>query len=116
MNIIAYIIYLLITYLITVHVGLVFYKNGKHYLMVMMDNDNNLTQIVNKLLLTGYYLLNVGYATLIISFWGQLNNWLDVINSVSIAVGKILLTLGVMHFVNMGVIILYSKTKKTINH
>ncbi len=109
MNILAYIIYLFITYIITVHVGLVFYKNGKHYILNLLHNDEQLTTFINRILLIGYYLLNLGYVALTISTWQQVYNWGQLWGSVAGMTGKILLTLGLIHFGNMTVIYLIGK-------
>jgi len=57
MNTLTYIIYLTLTYGITVHVGRVFYKNGRHYLLAMLNGEHQLTDRINHVLLTGYYLV-----------------------------------------------------------
>lgn len=108
MNTLAYIIYLLITYLVTVHVGLHFYRNGRVYILRLLHEDEKLTDFINRMLLTGYYLLNLGYAALMIRSWKTITNWPELITSISSMTGKILLTLAVMHFLNMAVILLIS--------
>ena len=59
MNILAYIFYLLITYIITFKVGLIFYRNGKIYILKLMRGNEHLSASINRLLLIGYYLLNL---------------------------------------------------------
>ncbi len=113
MNIFAYIIYLLLTYLITVHVGLRFYKNGRLYIVNLLNGDEELTNFINRLLLVGYYLLNLGYAAMMISVWETITNWIDLFASICIMTGRIMLTLGVIHFMNMTVIYFLSKQKQS---
>ena len=109
MNTLAYIIYLFITYLITVHVGLIFYRNGRIYILRLLRDDERMTDSINRILLTGYYLLNLGYAALMIRFWKTVKDWPDLIASISSMTGKIMLTLAVIHFLNMAVILLISQ-------
>lgn len=117
MNTLAYIIYLLVTYLITVQIGLVFYRNGRLYLLGMLQNDEKLTDFVNKILLTGYYLFNLGYAALMLRFWATIITWTQLLVSICAMTGKIMLGLALMHFFNMGVIFLLSKRNQhTIHH
>ncbi|WP_089909142.1 hypothetical protein [Chitinophaga rupis] len=59
MNTLAYIIYLLITYLVTVRVGFIFYRNGRLFILNLLRQDAALTDFINKILLVGYYLLNL---------------------------------------------------------
>jgi hypothetical protein len=108
MNTIAYILYLLITYFITVHVGLIFYRNGRVYILRMMHGDEKFTDFINRVLLTGYYLLNLGYAAVMIRFWKTLVTWVDVFTSIATMTGRIMLTLAIIHFLNMAAIILIS--------
>ena len=113
MNTLAYIIYLLITWLITVHIGLIFYRNGRVYILGVFNNDAQLTDFVNKILLVGYYLLNLGYATLMIRLWATITTWTELLVSVCTMIGRIMLCLAVMHFFNMGVIFLFRKKQST---
>jgi len=115
MNTLAYIIYLLITYLVTVHVGLAFYRNGRVYILNLLVGDEALTDSINKILLTGYYLLNLGYAAVMISFWETIETYAELIASIGIMTGRILITLGIIHFFNMAVIYFISK-RKSIHH
>jgi hypothetical protein len=113
MNTVAYIVYLLLTYLITVHVGLRFYRNGRIYILNLLNGDEDLTNFINRLLLVGYYLLNLGYAAIMISFWEPVISWLHLFTSICIMTGRIMLTLGLIHFMNMTVIYILSKQKQS---
>jgi hypothetical protein len=117
MNTIAYILYLLLTYIITVHVGLRFYRNGHIYILRLLHGDEKLTAFINRMLLTAYYLLNLGYAALMLSTWKTISTWTELLTSVLVMTGKIMITLALIHFFNMAVIFLYSKKHNTIpNH
>ncbi|MEO5564961.1 MAG: hypothetical protein ABIR18_16055 [Chitinophagaceae bacterium] len=116
MNTLAYIIYLFITYLITVHVGLRFYKNGRLYILRLLHGDEKLTDFINRILLTGYYLLNLGYVALMIRSWRTVITWTDLLLSICTMTGKIMLTLAVIHFFNMAFILLISRRHQPIVH
>lgn len=116
MNIIAYIIYHFLTYLITVHVGLRFYRNGRIFILNLLQGDERLTDFINRILLTGYYLLNLGYAALMISSWKTITTWTEVLVSITTMTGEIMLVLGVIHFFNMVGIFLISKRKQHSLH
>nr|WP_294902483.1 hypothetical protein [uncultured Lacibacter sp.] len=113
MNSLAYIIYLFITYLVTVHVGFRFYKNGRVYILNLLSGDEELTNFINRLLLVGYYLLNLGYAAMMISMWEHINNWLHLFISICTMTGRIMLTLALIHFLNMTVIYFISRKKQS---
>lgn len=112
MNLIAYFIYLLITYAITVHVGRSFYRNGRIYILGMLNNDEALTNQINKVLLTGYYLMNIGYATLMLAGWEQIVSIRQMVEDLSINIGQIVLLIACMHYLNMTIILLWNKINK----
>ncbi|PSL34760.1 hypothetical protein [Chitinophaga ginsengisoli] len=116
MNTLAYIIYLFITYLITVRVGFIFYRNGRLFILGLLKNDVSLTDAINRILLVGYYLVNLGYAALMISTWDTIITWTELLSSITVMTGKIVLTLAIMHYFNMLVIYLISKRNKSILH
>ncbi|SEW52570.1 hypothetical protein [Chitinophaga arvensicola] len=114
MNTIAYAIYLAITYLITVNVGWRFYRNGRVFILGLMEQQKGLADAINNILLVGYYLVNLGYATVMISTWDTIRNWTEMLVSITTMTGLILLSLAVLHCFNMLVIYLISKRKQTI--
>ena len=116
MNTLSYIIYLFITWFITVHVGLIFYRNGKSYILNLLHGDEKLTLFINRMLLTGYYLLNLGYVTITIRFWKTINNWTDVLTSICTMTGKIMCILSVIHFINMAILLFISHHHQHANN
>jgi hypothetical protein len=109
MNIIAYIVYLLITGFITVYVGRRCFFHGRIYLETALDNDVVLANRINRLLLTGYYLINLGYATLMITLWDTVHDFAELVSSVCMMTGKIVLILGFMHYLNLFTILWWYK-------
>jgi hypothetical protein len=109
MNTIAYILYLFITYLITVRVGLLFYRNGRLFILDLLKGDVQLTDYINRILLVGYYLLNLGYAALMLQTWDTIHTWQQLLASIGTMTGKIMLTLAIIHFCNMAAILFISK-------
>ncbi|WP_205514700.1 hypothetical protein [Longitalea arenae] len=116
MNTLSYMIYLLITWFITVHVGLIFYRNGKSYILNLLHGDERLTLFINRILLIGYYLLNLGYVTMTIRLWKTVNTWTEVITSIATMTGKIMCTLAVIHFINMAVLLMIGQHHQPANN
>ncbi len=116
MNILAYIVYLLITFIITIIVGRICYRNGHCYIHEILADDEHLGDNINKLLLTGYYLFNLGYATIMIYTWHQVTSVSMLISSISYMAGRIILTLAVMHYMNMACIYLFGRTRHYFLH
>lgn len=100
-NILAYGIYIPIIFFITIWVGQVFYSNGKYFLIGLLENNIQLVNNLNKLLLTGYYLVNLGYAIITISYWDSITNDIELIHSLSNTLGKLIIILAILHYNNI---------------
>jgi hypothetical protein len=107
-NLIAYAIYAILTYLITVRVGWLCYQNGLHFVKLAIEAQH-LAISVNKLLLVGYYLINLGYITLMIYSWETIDTWQELVESLSQKMAFIVLLLGAMHYFNLGVLYFLGK-------
>ena len=113
LNLIAYLIYALITYWITVRTGWVFYRNGIHFIRAEIG-DENVAASINSLLLTGYYLTNLGYITLLIWTWEPIPDLRAMVESLCEKSGGIILLLGGMHYFNM--LVIYWVGKRNFFH
>lgn len=116
MNTIAYLIYFFFAYLITVHAGLVFYRNGRLYILQLLNDNENLASAINRMLLTGYYLLNLGYVAVSIRYWSTITTWEQLVVTVTTLTGKIILILAIVHFCNMLSIFLFSRYRNQFSH
>lgn len=100
-NLITYCIYLPIICFVMIKVGWLFYKNGEVFLLSLFQNNIQLVRSINNLLLIGYYLTNIGYAIITIAYWENINSTIEMINSLSYTIGKIILLLAFMHYNNI---------------
>jgi hypothetical protein len=115
-NLIAYFIYGIITFFITIRVGWICYKNGIHFIELEIQ-DKLIAANINKLLLTGYYLLNLGYASVMVYTWDTVSNANELIESVVTRSGYIIFSLGVMHYLNIFILsILKKKNDNSFHH
>jgi hypothetical protein len=78
-----------------------FYKNGELFLITLFENNITLTKNINNLLLIGYYLVNLGYSIITISYWDKIDNLIELINSLSGTLGKIIVLLALLHYNNI---------------
>ncbi|MCB0401108.1 MAG: hypothetical protein KDD41_03430 [Flavobacteriales bacterium] len=108
-NLLSYIIYAPIAIYITVVVGYQCYKNGLVYVLSIFQ-DENLSLAINRILLTGYYLTNIGYAVLIIESWEEVQSVLQLLNVLSFKLAGIILLLAALHYINILVLSLWRKT------
>lgn len=100
-NIISYLIYLPIVFFITIKIGWILYKSGEVFLCNTLQNEPEIVASLNKILLIGYYLINLGAATITIAFWETIQTSSEMINILSDTLGKTILVLGVLHYNNI---------------
>ncbi|MBG8552737.1 hypothetical protein [Hymenobacter guriensis] len=100
-HLLVYGVYLPVTVLLTVWVARTLFKNGRLFLVDIFHGNEQLADSVNKLLLTGFYLVNIGYATLTLRTTEPVNSYQASVETLSIKIGTIILILGAMHFLNL---------------
>lgn len=113
-NLISYTIYISVIVTVILYVGHVCYKNGQVYVFRLIPNELELSQQINKTLLVGYYLVNLGYSVYAIALWEPVNSTVHMILSVSNHLATIMLLLAVLHYSNILIINLLLKLKTTI--
>jgi len=99
--ILTYVIYLLASVALTVWVAKVLFKNGRISLVDIFHGNSELADSVNKLLVVGFYLVNIGYMSLALKEYGNIASMQVVVEVLSYKVGWIILILGGMHFLNL---------------
>lgn len=99
--ILTYSIYLLVSILLTIYVANVLFKNGRIFLVEIFENNEALADSVNRLLVVGFYLVNIGYVSLALKENFPIDSIQVVIERLSYKVGIIILILGAMHFMNL---------------
>src|SRR2546422_4755814 len=99
-RLIQYTAYLAASIALTIWVGRTLHRNGRPFLIDVM-NDPALADSINHLLLVGFYLVNLGVAALLINTGGQMSSAADVVQTLATRLGLVLLVLGVMHFTNL---------------
>lgn len=97
----VYGIYLPVTVLLTVWVARTLFHNGRTFLIDIFHGNAPLADSVNKLLLTGFYLINIGYATLTLRTTEPVGSYQQAVETLSVKLGTIILILGAMHFFNL---------------
>lgn len=114
-NILSYGLYLPITFYVTILVGRELHRAGKYFVCEMIRHDLAFAKAVNNSLLIGYYLINLGYITIMISNRKEITSFTSLLITLCDKVGIILITLGIIHFINMLVLTISatdpSKTK-----
>jgi hypothetical protein len=97
----TYALYLPITIALTIYVARTLFKNGRVFLVDIFHRNEVLADSVNRLLLVGFYLINVGYAVYTLKIFTEINSVQVVVEALSLKLGAIILILGGMHFFNL---------------
>ncbi len=109
----TYLLYILISVLLTIWVGRTLFINGMVFLMKIFKEDELLVTSINKLLLIGFYLINFGYALFNLIERTPVATAVKSVEVLSQKIGLIIIVLGIMHFVNLIALFkLRSKAKK----
>lgn len=107
-NTIGYIVFGILMYFTIFHLGQTFHKHGRIYMIDLFKKDVHLVDSINNLLLLGYYLLNLGYASLSIIYWPEIRSLDAMIALVSWQAGIMIIMLGIIHYFNMFGLVIYS--------
>ncbi len=97
----AYLIYLPVALLLTWYVARTLFNSGKIFMMDIFNGREDLAGSTNKLFEVGFYLLNLGFALLILRIGHELTSNQSMIEALSRKVGGYSIYLGIMLFMNM---------------
>jgi hypothetical protein len=99
--VLTYLLYLAITVPLTVWVAQVLYRHGETFLIDVFDGNDKLAKAVNQLLVTGFYLLNLGYVAFFLRTDKALTSGRQVIEVLATKVGGVSIVLGAVHLFNV---------------
>jgi hypothetical protein len=101
---ISYALYLIIALAITIWVARTLSKNGIVFLVQCFGQNEELARSTNHLLVVGFYLINIGFITLTLSYAGEPQTLSGAMRFLAGKVGLAVIVLGGMHFFNMAMI------------
>ncbi len=110
---ITYLAYITITLVLTFWVGNTLFTNGKIFLLEIFDHNEELVNSINKLLLIGFYLINFGFALHNLITRAKITSAVESVEKLSQKIGVIIITLGIMHFMNLLVLFKMRSKSKT---
>jgi len=104
----CYFAYLALSVAATILVARTLEKNGRSFLVDAFGNYE-LADSVNRLLVVGFYLINIGYVTRALRTDAEVTSVRQAVELVSDKIGLVLVVLGFMHFFNLYV---FSRMRK----
>ena len=97
----TYVAYLLVAVPLTIWVATTLSRNGKVFLEDVFAGNDRLAEAVNKLLVVGFYLLNLGFVSLYLRIGTTVPDAAGALEALSVKIGVVTLVLGVLHFSNV---------------
>nr|WP_315242416.1 hypothetical protein [uncultured Flavobacterium sp.] len=98
---IGYSIYLPIALFLTYYVSKTLFKNGKIFMLDIFKGREDIADATNRLFETGFYLLNIGFALMILQMNISENSYQELIERLSYKIGGFSIYLGIMLFFNL---------------
>ena len=98
---IGYAIYLPVAFFLTYYVSRTLFRNGKTFMLDIFKGREDIAVATNKLFETGFYLLNLGYALMILELDLYENTYQNLIEDLSYKIGGFAIYLGIMLFFNL---------------
>lgn len=96
----VYAAYAVIAIGLTIWIARTLFKNGAVFLEEVFPDSPKMAEAVNRLLVVGFYLVNLGYASLILKA-NSTASMTQAIEVLAQKLGLLLLSLGAMHFANL---------------
>ena len=93
--------YLVVSASLMAWVARTLFKNGRVFLVDVLRGDEALADSINRLLVAGFYLINLGYISLALRVGYELTTAREAIEALSGKIGCALLVLGFMHFFDL---------------
>jgi hypothetical protein len=100
-NFFAYLIYLPIVITLTWYVAHTLFKNSKAFILEIFHGKEDVAVSTNKLFETGFYLLNLGFALIIMEIATEIMNSRTMLEILSTKIGGYSIYLGIMLFLNL---------------
>jgi hypothetical protein len=106
----TYLIYAATSLAATIWVGRSLHRNGRIFLVENFHGRETLADSVNHLLLVGFYLVNIGFVCLALRYGDKPNDLVGAVEFLSTKIGIVIVLLGVMHFVNMRMLVRFRES------
>jgi len=113
---IGYAIYLPIAIFLTLFVAKSLFKNARVFMLDIFHQKEDIALATNKLFEIGFYLMNIGFALLILKFndvYNPIDSSQELIERLAVKIGGFSIYLGIMLFLNLFMFFRGRKKSKT---
>jgi hypothetical protein len=101
LNFTAYLVYLPVVILLTWYVAHILFKNGKVFMLDIFHGKEEIAFSTNRLFETGFYLLNLGFALVMMEIATEIFDARTMLEILSTKIGGFAIYLGIMLFFNL---------------
>jgi hypothetical protein len=101
LSLFTYLVYLVLSISMTIWVARTLSKNGRYFLVDVFQGNEAMADSVNRLLVVGFHLINLGYVSLMLKLGYAVHDLTEAIEALSGKIGMVLVVLGIMHFFNL---------------
>ena len=106
-NLVGSAIYLSVTAFIIVRVGNICYRNGNIFVAELVPGHEEMCTRVNRVLLVGYYLLNIGYCAITLVQWDTIETLPLLVETIAVKSAIIICIISALHYVNIFILTNY---------
>ena len=97
----VYLVYVAVSVALTLIVATTLSRSGRVFLTEVFQGNEALGRAVNRLLVVGFCLLNLGFLTLAMRSSGQVHDTRQAVNLLSVKLGEVCLIVGALHSINV---------------
>ena len=97
----VYLVYACASIGLTIWLARTLFKNGEVFLEDVFADNPRMAGAVNRLLVVGFYLLNLGYAFVTLRAGHEVTTHAEGIETLAVKLGSLLLVLGALHMGNL---------------
>lgn len=97
---VVYAVYAAVSVALTIYLARTLGSNGRVFLLDVFPEQPDMARAVNELLVVGFYLVNFGYACLLLR-GGTAGTVTTAVETLATKLGYLLFSLAVMHFANL---------------
>ena len=99
--IVVYLVYAAASVALTIWLARTLFKSGEVFLEEVFADNPRMASAVNRLLVVGFYLLNLGYALITLKAGNVVMTATDALETLAMKLGSLLLSLGALHMANL---------------
>lgn len=100
-TVVTYLVYIAVSVALTIWVARTLTRNGEVFLVDVFHGEQKVAEATNRLLVVGFYLVNLGFVSLMLRTSQPVTSAQQVIEALASKLGAVTLLLGALHLGNV---------------